>query len=461
MFALTKLIAAVVIGLVATGACASGLDVYLELYIAARGPGTFSDPKNIPAMLDRDAQYLILGRPTSGPNGDRAEIIVVRAADPQSPPMMLPTAPAVMPFAPIITDVDQGAFAYRCPNGGVSRVLIEGAAVENWPVETITLPPNYSFATEPGISPDGSVYMIGFERPSFTPVLLHAAPGTLQFTVSPLPFAAPGLGYLVREFVLGRREVSPGVFRDYAVANFFGFEGNTVVCFDVGATTGIWVVMSGPFSDTGAQGLATAEWNVFAVNNDGSAPVVNQIVVNGALPAQPIEIVIGPVGTVINRLRAFLICGILNFFYSPEQIVGNLRERTGDPELTEVWVWTRGESVPLESTSPGATVQGRVINELGWVYSAVTPRGDLAFVASHPDDTIFAYLTRGLFRSCPGDADGSLRVDFADIAAALSAFGSNNDPFPCPPGIGDANFDGVVTFLDIATTLSSFGDDCR
>lgn len=57
---------------------------------------------------------------------------------------------------------------------------------------------------------------------------------------------------------------------------------------------------------------------------------------------------------------------------------------------------------------------------------------------------------------CPGDADNNGQVNFADITAALSAFG-----FTGVPGFtGDANDDGVVNFADVTSVLTAFGSSC-
>lgn len=60
---------------------------------------------------------------------------------------------------------------------------------------------------------------------------------------------------------------------------------------------------------------------------------------------------------------------------------------------------------------------------------------------------------------CPGDADASGAVTFADITSVLAAFGSS-----CAPGssvcAGDANNDRSVDFADITTVLANFGVGC-
>ncbi len=57
--------------------------------------------------------------------------------------------------------------------------------------------------------------------------------------------------------------------------------------------------------------------------------------------------------------------------------------------------------------------------------------------------------------ACPGDANGDLVVNFADLNAVLSAFGQSG------VGIGgDVNGDGTVNFADLNVVLSAFGSAC-
>ncbi len=58
---------------------------------------------------------------------------------------------------------------------------------------------------------------------------------------------------------------------------------------------------------------------------------------------------------------------------------------------------------------------------------------------------------------CPGDANTDRAVNFADITAALSNWGSDFSP---GTGSGDANGNGVVNFEDITTVLSNWGAGC-
>ncbi len=58
---------------------------------------------------------------------------------------------------------------------------------------------------------------------------------------------------------------------------------------------------------------------------------------------------------------------------------------------------------------------------------------------------------------CPGDADGSRVVNFADITSTLANWGST---YPGPNGAGDADHNGAVNFADITATLANFGTTC-
>jgi predicted lipoprotein with Yx(FWY)xxD motif len=58
---------------------------------------------------------------------------------------------------------------------------------------------------------------------------------------------------------------------------------------------------------------------------------------------------------------------------------------------------------------------------------------------------------------CPGDADSSRVVTFADISAVLAAFGLPTYSF----GPGDADGSGAVTFTDIGSVLANFGNTCQ
>lgn len=59
---------------------------------------------------------------------------------------------------------------------------------------------------------------------------------------------------------------------------------------------------------------------------------------------------------------------------------------------------------------------------------------------------------------CPGDADGSGVVNFADITSALVNF--NNTPGFPPQGPGDADCNGTVNFADITSVLVNFNNVC-
>ncbi len=58
---------------------------------------------------------------------------------------------------------------------------------------------------------------------------------------------------------------------------------------------------------------------------------------------------------------------------------------------------------------------------------------------------------------CPGDADGDLSVNFADITAVLANFGTTSPGGLAP---GDANADLAVNFADATVVLANFGSGC-
>lgn len=55
---------------------------------------------------------------------------------------------------------------------------------------------------------------------------------------------------------------------------------------------------------------------------------------------------------------------------------------------------------------------------------------------------------------CPGDVNGSLSVDLADLNLVLASFGQTTDQ-------GDTNGDGVVDLADLNTVLGAFGNTCE
>jgi hypothetical protein len=64
---------------------------------------------------------------------------------------------------------------------------------------------------------------------------------------------------------------------------------------------------------------------------------------------------------------------------------------------------------------------------------------------------------RGYFRTCSGDSNGNGAVNFEDLNAVLSNFGSSAAAgFP----FGDVTNDQIVNFDDLNATLSAFGNSC-
>ncbi len=58
--------------------------------------------------------------------------------------------------------------------------------------------------------------------------------------------------------------------------------------------------------------------------------------------------------------------------------------------------------------------------------------------------------------SCPGDANGDLMIDAADLSVLLSNFGQP----AAGPGFGDFNGDGVCNGADLSVLLAVFGSSC-
>jgi hypothetical protein len=92
----------------------------------------------------------------------------------------------------------------------------------------------------------------------------------------------------------------------------------------------------------------------------------------------------------------------------------------------------RATASALEETSTGFSPRGRF--EFEFVLSLAPPPGD-----------------------CPGDADSSGGVNFADITAVLGNFGTSGAPGTFA---GDADGNGTVNFGDITSVLGNFGTSC-
>ncbi len=87
--------------------------------------------------------------------------------------------------------------------------------------------------------------------------------------------------------------------------------------------------------------------------------------------------------------------------------------------------------------------------------SVLNNLGQLTFTLGFADNSYGIFVVQ-LPHPCPGDANGDGVIDFIDLNAVLSAFGTVG-----PPGyVGDFNTDGSVDFLDLNSVLSFFGDTC-
>lgn len=77
-------------------------------------------------------------------------------------------------------------------------------------------------------------------------------------------------------------------------------------------------------------------------------------------------------------------------------------------------------------------------------------------VGSAPIVDMGAFEVQAAPPHCPGDADASGQVNFADITSVLTAFGT----MVTPGGIGDADASGAVDFGDITSVLTNWGNAC-
>ncbi len=75
-----------------------------------------------------------------------------------------------------------------------------------------------------------------------------------------------------------------------------------------------------------------------------------------------------------------------------------------------------------------------------------------------PNPTMTSYIVSVVPACCPGDANSSGVVNFADITSTLANF--NNVGLPGVQNPGDANCDGVVNFADITIELANFNSIC-
>jgi murein tripeptide amidase MpaA len=76
-------------------------------------------------------------------------------------------------------------------------------------------------------------------------------------------------------------------------------------------------------------------------------------------------------------------------------------------------------------------------------------------VVREPASSVFTRATPAC-PFCPGDANGTGSVDFADITAVLANFGS----LSATAATGDANNTGGVDFADVTAVLANFGSTC-
>ncbi|TVQ64298.1 MAG: hypothetical protein EA379_01850 [Phycisphaerales bacterium] len=112
--------------------------------------------------------------------------------------------------------------------------------------------------------------------------------------------------------------------------------------------------------------------------------------------------------------------------------------------------WTSGTMTPTNSLGTEAEFT-LVIDQ------TATPglRSVRVTNAEGSDDLIDAFE----ILDCPGDTNGDLQIDFADIGVVLANFGlCAGDPGYNP--VADVNFDGCVDFADLSIVLTNFGNTC-
>lgn len=92
------------------------------------------------------------------------------------------------------------------------------------------------------------------------------------------------------------------------------------------------------------------------------------------------------------------------------------------------------------------------------VWTGITDPGKPAAAADVPQELPFLIEGASAAPPCPGDADNSGTVNFADITAVLTNWSGNYLPSTGP---GDAEGNGLVNFADITSVLQGWGASCR
>ncbi len=161
--------------------------------------------------------------------------------------------------------------------------------------------------------------------------------------------------------------------------------------------------------------------------------------------------------------------GVLTFAYSIIPTFSSVQENTfcdvdqdGDKDYAEVHFGNGVTHIYL--TEGGAVSQGP-----SWTFDATEVANAIAFGDINSDgwdDLVVGYSGNTSIRiffavpppppNCPGDANGDLVVDAADLSVLLGQFGTS-----VSPGTGaDFNGDGDVNSADLSVLLSAFGTAC-
>ncbi len=143
------------------------------------------------------------------------------------------------------------------------------------------------------------------------------------------------------------------------------------------------------------------------------------------------------------------------------------RHAEGSVTVNSTCRFTGASWVPIGRTSgpPPSGTHGQVFCLQGFDPDGFGPRpgslfvggafGRADFVSAHG---LARYGCDESWRTCVGDANGDLRVTFADITDMLTNWGQAGSIQN--PAYGDVNGDFVVGMTDIIAALTSFGNDC-
>ena len=203
----------------------------------------------------------------------------------------------------------------------------------------------------------------------------------------------------------------------------------------IGATSSVGAMQFVPSGFPGAGQLKIAsynasQWHTITIEPDGDGTFDAVSASTGiAIGGGPEGIVFVPAGSPQFPVASVLVCE-----YSGGRVVAYELDANGDPIVSTRRVFISG-----------------LTNVEGGHIDAAT--GDFLFSTFGAGNRVIA--VRGFSAPCPGDTNGDNVVDFDDLGAVLSAFGSTGENLP-----GDLNNDCVVDFGDLGIVLGSFGQTC-